>query len=246
MDEWVGIDGWPGTSGAGDLIQAGIMESMVPCEGDSDNPNNPAYNPDEFYICPWTIFIENGQATEGPIPNLTVNGGDSVTVTIWQQSGTDWAISLTDVTTGETWSIGSQYYAGPGSSAEWVVEAPGIVGSPCGSIVNREYGQCPIAPYSPDVTFSDLGLTGSLGTWYALTLVQGGAQMSTPSALSVSGTTVTGFTVSYTGTEESARAGADRRMGHPVKTLATPIFASRVKGQSSMDPADSLAIPAHH
>jgi hypothetical protein len=33
MDVWVGIDGIEGTAGANDLIQDGVMESMVPCQG---------------------------------------------------------------------------------------------------------------------------------------------------------------------------------------------------------------------
>ena len=119
MAEWVGIDGQLGMSGASDLIQAGLMESMVPCNGIAPDLSGP-YNPDEFYIYPWTFFIENGQGSEGPVPQLTISPGDSVTVEIWQQSGTDWAVAMTDTTTGQSWSVGDQYYAGPGSSTDRV------------------------------------------------------------------------------------------------------------------------------
>ncbi len=39
MSEWVGIDGLGGSSGSQDLIQAGIMESMLPCEGSATEAN---------------------------------------------------------------------------------------------------------------------------------------------------------------------------------------------------------------
>ena len=229
MVEWVGIDGWGGTGGASanDLIQAGVLESMDPCEGASTNANGP-YNADEFWICPWTTFIEDGQLTEGPIPGIALNAGDSITVEIWQQSGTDWAISMTDNTTGQSWSIGEQYYAGPGSTAEWIVEAPGQVGQGCGVVVAGAGGQCPLAPYSPPVSFSALGITpGAVNSWYEIGLVQGGVQVSTPSALSVSGSAVTGFDVSYTGVEESANGAAGRVIGRAVETLATPLLEMR-------------------
>jgi hypothetical protein len=201
MAEWVGIDGQPGTSGANDLIQAGILESMDPCQGAATNPSGP-YNPNEFYICPWTFFIENGQASEGPLPQVTVDAGDSLTVEIWQQSGTSWAVSLTDNTSGQSWSVGNQYYAGPAASAEWIVEDPGDPSTPCGQTGPSGSGQCPpIASYSPPVSFSKPGLTpGSVSTWYEISLVQGGVQVSTPSALSENGSTVAGFSVSYTAT----------------------------------------------
>ena len=219
MDEWVGIDGMGGTSGASDLIQAGIMESMVPCSGTGQDLSGP-YNPDEFYICPWSFFIENGQGSEGPVPQLTISPGDSVTVEIWQQSGTDWAVAMTDTTTGQSWSVGDQYYAGPGFSAEWIVEDPGVPGEGCDVSGPNGLGQCPMAPYSPPVTFSDLGLTPTaVTTWYELTLLQSGIDVSTSSAFSSGGT----FTVSYTGgTSPGTEVGTSS--GHPITDLPTPVL----------------------
>jgi hypothetical protein len=127
MVEWVGIDGTRGADmGAtyGDLIQAGIEESMLPCRGGRTVLQGPAYNPNKFYICPWTFFIEDGQQAWGPVPDVHVRAGDSVTVEIWQQSGTNWAISMVDNTSRQRWAVGHQYYDGPGASAEWIVEAP--------------------------------------------------------------------------------------------------------------------------
>jgi hypothetical protein len=245
MAEWVGIDGWGGTgsASANDLIQAGVLESMDPCDGASTNANGP-YNPDEFWVCPWTTFIENGQLTEGPIPAIALNEGDSITVDISQQSGTDWAISMTDNTTGQSWSLGDQYYAGPGSSAEWIVEAPGVVGQGCGVVVAGAGGQCPLAPYSPPVSFSNVGITpGTVNSWYQIGLVQDGVQEATPSSLSLSGSTVTGFNVAYTGAEESAGVAAGRVMGRTVKTLATPIFEMRSREKPFRDSAHARTLP---
>ena len=155
ISEWVGIDGLTGSSGVQDLIQAGVQESMLQCSGPSTYSNG-SYSPDRFYICPWTFFIKDGQYSQGPVPDISVTQGDSVTVEIWQQTGTNWAISMVDNTNGQRWSIGNQYYAGPGSSAEWIVEDPGIVGQACGTFVDNYSGQCPMPGYMTPVAFSNM------------------------------------------------------------------------------------------
>ena len=182
MDEWVGIDGFNNAW----LIQAGIMESMLPCQGTTVDQTAP-YNPNEFYICPWTFLIANGQAAQGPIPQLTIAPGDSVTVTIGQvstsacPSATEcWGIRVQDNTTGQ-FSVTDQPYSGPGSSAEWIVEAPLVNGAPA-----------PLGDYSPEVTFSALGASGPAATLDEVIMVQNGVQVSTPSALDS-----TGFNVAY-------------------------------------------------
>ena len=59
-----------------------------------------------------------------------------------------------DNTTGQSW-MGEMGYSGPGSNAEWVVEDPGITSVACGSTdAQGDMGQCPMADYSPAVTFS--------------------------------------------------------------------------------------------
>ena len=160
MSEWVGIDGLSGTNGAEDLVQAGVLESMLPCDGTSTYPKG-AYSPDQFYICPWTFFIEDGHVHQGTVPDITLAEGDSVTVEIWQQSGTNWAISLTDTTARQSWSIGDQFYAGPGSSAEWIVEDPGTLGQGCETAVDDQNGQCPLPDFTTPVEFSNMLLAPS-------------------------------------------------------------------------------------
>ncbi len=161
MAAWVGIDGWGNTS----LIQAGISEFIDP------------YNPNYFVIQPWWEILP---APPVDITSMVVSAGDEVTVTIGQVGGTDWSISLTDDTNGERF-VTDQTYTGPASSAEWIVEAPSVNGSPVG-----------LATYSPPVTFDGLGIAGPETTLTEAIMVQDGVAVSTPSPLSSNG-----FTVAY-------------------------------------------------
>ena len=207
MAEWVGIDG--GTSASQDLIQAGIMESMEPCNGTAINSNG-SYTPNSFHICPWTFFIGNGSTSEGPIPDITVSAGDTVTVEISGQSGGTWAISMTDNTSGASWSQGGFDYAGPGDTAEWIVEAP--TNSATGNVDT-------LAPYDKPVDFSGCGVTGT-GSMTAVTMEQNGVYVSTPGPY-----TNGAFTLGYTG--DLSSPGLEGRMSGStrwVSTLGTPVL----------------------
>jgi hypothetical protein len=63
-------------------------------------------------------------AASRPI-SLTVNPGDSVTVTITQKSDLDWLIDMRNNTTGGRYNTTVQYRSSR-ASAEWVQEAPSI------------------------------------------------------------------------------------------------------------------------
>jgi hypothetical protein len=167
---WVGIDGANNTS----LIQAGVIEYVDP----SDTS--------QFYVIPWWEILP---AAETDITSVAVAPGDEVTVTIGFVSGNTWAITLTDDTNGESFTT-DQIYTGPGTSAEWIVEAPAIDGS-----------VVPLAPYSPDVSFTNDEYTGVATGLDGLVMVQDGVQVSTPSALSGDS-----FNVAYGSTEPSASA----------------------------------------
>jgi hypothetical protein len=164
MAEWVGIDGDTNSS----LIQAGIDEYPDPSDSSL------------FYIVPWWEILP---AAETVITTFTspVAPSDSVTVTIYQVSGTLWDITLTDNTTGDSFST-EPTYSGPDSSAEWIVEAP------TDGNTDTVY---PLADYTP-TTFSGLESTGSETTQTEIVMVQNGVQVSTPSAL-----TSSGFKVAY-------------------------------------------------
>ena len=121
------------------------------------------------------------------ITSVNVKVGDTVTVTIWELSGTSWAINLTDNTDNQSFTTPPEQYSGPGSSAEWIVEATTECRLRCRTVA--------LAPYSPPVVFSGLGMTGPQATSLeAITMVQGPGEVSTPSDLSAAG-----FTVTYTG-----------------------------------------------
>jgi hypothetical protein len=143
---WVGIDGSSG-AGADELIQAGVDESMVPCDG-PDAYDTSAYTGDECWICPWTMTIEGGVASVGPVPDLMVSFGDTLEVDIDQDNGPDsstWTIYMTDKTNGQSWQSDVAYY-GPGSTAEWIVEDPGDPNVPCGGTNAQHFmGQCALA-----------------------------------------------------------------------------------------------------
>jgi hypothetical protein len=163
VTEWVGIDG--GTSGDTSLIQAGVEEYPDPSD------------PDLFYIQPWWEILPAAQTN---ITSMTVGAGNEVTVTIGQISGTEWGITLTDDTNGESFTT-DQTYTGPESTAEWIVEAPELNGE-----------ITTLAPYTPDVTFSDLGISPVNTTLAEFIMVQAASQVSTPSVL-----TSSGFNVAY-------------------------------------------------
>ncbi len=174
--EWVGVDGANGTDTS--LIQAGVDEYTDPL--DSTGAVVQAW---------WEIL----PAAETNITSVPVKAGDSVTVTLWQASSTTWDINLVNDTTGESYTTPPEQYSGPGASAEWIVEATTRCSFRCETSV--------LAPYSPAVTFSDLGMTGHESALQEDTMVQEGTNVATPSAL-----TPTGFTVAYTGQQLFGRS----------------------------------------
>jgi hypothetical protein len=99
---WVGIGGLSSR----DLIQAGT-QAMVDASGVT-----------------YTSWIEMLPQSSRDVP-LSISAGDSVTVSITQQSGNDWLIAMKNNTTGGTYNVTVQY-ASSNSSAEWVQEAPSV------------------------------------------------------------------------------------------------------------------------
>lgn len=84
----MGIDGATNSS----LIQAGVTEEY---DAATKSVLTGAW---------WEIL----PAASTPIP-LTVTPGDECMVTIYQVSGTTWSITLTDTTTGQTYSTEKSY-----------------------------------------------------------------------------------------------------------------------------------------
>ena len=149
--DWVGIGG----DGSQDLIQAGTSEESV---------NHHA----TYYA--WTEILP---APEVRISGFAIHPGDAVTVDVSQAGVGSWRITLTDHTSGQSYSK-SLAYASTNRSAEWIHEAPTVGGT-----------QARLAATS-NANF-DLGSVnggpaiGSAGTRHAIQLI--GSLDSTPSGL---------------------------------------------------------------
>ncbi len=142
--EWVGIDG----VGDQSLIQAGVNEAYDPTR------RTASWNVQAW----WEIL----PAPSTPIFSLVVTPGNVITVTISQLAAGLWAITVTDDTTGQTFTT-DQSYSGPAQSAEWIVEAPTLISA--GTTFT-------LGNYSPAVTFSNLGTTGTPTSLYSVVMVQ--------------------------------------------------------------------------
>jgi hypothetical protein len=98
---WVGIGGLRSR----DLIQAGTQQSV-------SGTGTVTYQ----------AWIETLPDVSRAVP-FTVLPGDSVTVSVDQQAGSNWLISFTNQTSGQTLQRPVQYSSSL-SSAEWIEEAP--------------------------------------------------------------------------------------------------------------------------
>ena len=102
---WVGIDGFNN----GSLIQTGTESDY--------------YNGSAHYAAWWEIL----PAPETVIPSITVHPGDHMSASITKGTGSTWTISITNTTRNQSFSI-QRTYTGPGTSVEWVEEAPTVGG----------------------------------------------------------------------------------------------------------------------
>lgn len=146
---WVGIDGFNNSS----LIQTGTEQDFV--------------SGTARYHAWWEIL----PAAETAIPSsaITLHPGDQMTASI--TSGALWTITITDTTTGKSFTT-QQPYGGPGTSAEWIEEAP-TVGGHIAALAH--YGSTFFDPGTVDG--ADPGLVSADGG----VMVQHRAQVSTPS-----------------------------------------------------------------
>jgi hypothetical protein len=178
---WVGIGGLTSS----DLIQAGT-QAMVDGSGTVE----------------YSAWIEMLPASSRTIP-LTVTAGDSVTVTITQQSGNDWLIAMKNNTTGGTYNITVQY-SSSNSSAEWVQEAPSIGR---GLVPLDLFGTVQFTGASAVRDGRTMSASG-LGA-KAITMINGqGQAVAQPSTIAGDGSS---FTVTRTDAPSSGSSGGRRR-----------------------------------
>jgi hypothetical protein len=100
---WIGIDGMANSN----LIQTGTESDVI---------NG---------VVRYAAWHEVLPAAERVIPKMTVHPGDHMTAAIVKVSAKKWTTTLTDMTTGATFTK-TRTYKGPGASAEWIVERPQI------------------------------------------------------------------------------------------------------------------------
>jgi len=147
---WVGIDGFNNSN----LIQTGTESDY--------------YNGSAHYDAWWEIL----PAAETVIPSITVRPGDVMTASITKGSGSTWTITIKDTSNGQSFTT-QQTYSGPGSSVEWIEEAPSIGGR-----------VATLAHYSSPATFDPGTANGGnpgLTAADSGAMVQHRAQVSTPS-----------------------------------------------------------------
>ncbi|MGD0160668.1 MAG: G1 family glutamic endopeptidase [Candidatus Bathyarchaeia archaeon] len=129
---WVGIDGFSD----GTVEQIGTEQDCV--NGIQEN-----YAWIELYPGP------------SRMTGLTVNTGDSFTASVAYEGGSQFTLSITDLTTGQSYSRTRSANA-QRQSAEWVVEAP-----------SSSQGVLPLANFST-VNFTHVQFTDNNGTTYAI------------------------------------------------------------------------------
>jgi hypothetical protein len=161
--QWTGIDGFNN----GSLIQTGTESDF--------------YNGSAHYAAWWEIL----PAPETVIPSITVQAGDHMSASIAKGSGNSWTITIKDTTTNVSFTT-VQTYSGPGTSAEWIEEAPSVGGR-----------IATLAHYSSPDTFdpgtangANPGLTAADGG----VMIQKHVQVSTPS---LPDSDTDGFNVAY-------------------------------------------------
>jgi hypothetical protein len=178
---WIGIGGLT----SNDLIQAGT-QAMVDGSGTVE----------------YSSWIEMLPQSSRNVP-LSVSAGDSVTVTITQQSGNDWLIALKNNTTNGTYSVTVQY-SSSNSSAEWVQEAPSIGR---GLISLDQFGTVQFSGASA-VRDGKTMSAAALGA-KAITMINGqGQAIAQPSTIASDGSS---FTIARTDATSSPQSGGRRR-----------------------------------
>lgn len=159
---WVGIGG----TTSRDLIQAGTQQTV---SGSGATH--------------YEAWVEMLPQASHPVP-LTVNPGDSVTVSITQQGSPDqWLIALTNNTTGQTFQVNEQYTSSM-SSAEWIEEAPSALRGR--QIPLDDFGTIAFSDGSAVKDGQTVSIAGAGAQ--AITMVgRGGQTLATPSALGSDG-----------------------------------------------------------
>lgn len=114
---WTGIGGFT----TSDLIQAGTQQTSAPLDQFIAGGAYGAW----YELLPASPVFITGCSGDS---KCTVAPGDNMTVTITNQGGNNWSISMAD---GSRWTYSKTLqYASTESSAEWIHESPSLVAVP--------------------------------------------------------------------------------------------------------------------
>ena len=147
--QWIGIDGFNNSN----LIQTGTESDY--------------YQGSAHYAAWWEIL----PAAETVIPSLPVSPGDHMSASVTKGAGSSWTITISNDTTGQSFTT-LQNYSGPGTSAEWIEEAP-TVGGHIATLAN--YGLTTFDPGTAN------GANPALNASASGAMIQQHKQVSTPS-----------------------------------------------------------------
>lgn len=162
---WIGIGG----VSSNDLIQAGTQNVISP-SGQITT----------------TAFYELLPDASIPINSVAVKPGDSVTVSISQQSSGQWLINLNDNTTNQNYQTTVSYNSST-SSAEWIEEAP----SNGESVLPLDnFGTLQFLNGEATQNGSQVSISGS-GAHEVTMLNNGGQELASPSSLGSDGASFT-------------------------------------------------------
>jgi hypothetical protein len=173
---WVGIDGW-----SSDTVEQTGTDSD--CDG-----KTPSY-----YA--WYEFYPAGSFLISSVP---VAPGDQMSAAV-SYSGSEFTITIKNVTTGKSFSKSSRVSGAKRSSAEWIAEAPCCTNAG-GILPLSDFGTVSFGQDNSDVRdtnyaqdSSTLGPIGSFGTGVqdAIMVSTGGTDEAVPSSLSSDGTSFT-------------------------------------------------------
>ncbi len=122
---WVGIDGWTSNS----VEQVGTDSDCVSLNGKTDTPTYYAwfeFYPQPSYLVEFPSAIEPGHfiSAEVTATTVTASAGPGRFGQGGSQGGTKFTVTVSDLTTGYTFSTSSTVSAAQQTSAEWIAEAP--------------------------------------------------------------------------------------------------------------------------
>ncbi len=170
---WVGIDGFSSST---------VEQTGTDSDCRSGSPSYYAWY--EFY--PHPSFIING---------LTVHPGDTISAEV-KYNGAKFVVTITDLTTGQTFSTSARVNSAQRSSAEWIAEAPSSSG---GILPLADFGTASFGLDHTGVSSTGYatvnGVTGAIGSFasnQAINMVtSSGALKASTSPLSSDGTSFT-------------------------------------------------------